>query len=258
MVILGEYPEGTQGVYIDIDALFDTRLAVLEYVDQELAVHNLKENWISREVDIPRHLPAEIYRNLYRARNIDILALASPTNLIMAAKNWIGQAEAASVVSPRPITTRVFLNFWPYKVTKEEAGKLADMLHGQLGDTVPVTILNVAPEDLTVALCRKYFTCMFKYDWREWLEGLAKSKELEKTMMPDVSLFVPKVYHDRLPNEEEKAREREVKLNPFKELELFTGRMVGLEFVDIEFFSSALPTNIEELKNKVDRETDQT
>ena len=79
MIDLGGFNPYLQGVYIDLDSIFDTRFAVLEQVDPVLALNALKAGWGSRQTDIFEGLDKKLFDALYASRDTSVLAIAPRT-----------------------------------------------------------------------------------------------------------------------------------------------------------------------------------
>ena len=67
------------GLYIDIDALLDTRLATLYLVHPELTLHAIASPYEEREEDAFPHVPRELFAKLYAARDVETLQNATTT-----------------------------------------------------------------------------------------------------------------------------------------------------------------------------------
>lgn len=251
MSILGEAPPGLQGIYVDLDSLFDTRLATLEFISQELAIQNAENNWAQRESDLPLHIDKEVYNQAWKLRNKDILRISMQTGCISAIRNWINQAAATAKDSPAPVYLHLYINVWPYSLSQAQARLIGEGISKQIGDMIDVTMVNLSCAALTPRVANTYFSCMFMYDWRTWLDKQAELKNFDKTKIPSVTLYAPRIFLDRLPNEEDEERMKETRMGFFEETEFLASRLIGLEFIESLFFNALIPPNIRDIIGKV-------
>ena len=107
---LGPVGKFTQGLYADLDSLFDTRFAVLEEISPRLAIENLVNGWQTRKADVPIGMPLEDFQTLYSLRTDETLAKASQTEVLELMRHWVADIVKLSAGSPDKTTVRIFIN----------------------------------------------------------------------------------------------------------------------------------------------------
>lgn len=243
------YDKKRQGFLVDLDTLYDTRLAVIEEVDFELALHQLRIGWSERLYDRVEQIPPDKYKELYDNRDLKTLVLANPTMATEVIRGWCVQVSSAMTGTPERGFCEVFLNVWPYRLGKTAAREFAAKIDDILDHTVRVTIVNVDPKEITAYDAKLYFSCIMMQDWYVWLEERAQRGELKKAPIPDVSLYAPRVFRGSVETADyEQIRDKDV----FATIEEKLKPIIGLEFLDLGFFSSAItPELASALKEKV-------
>lgn len=242
----------TRGIYLDLDCLYDTRLAVLEEIDPELAIAALEADYNTREEDIFPHLTKEAFRSVYNVRNITTLEKAMVSNCLLILKSFIDESQKEIGKTPFNTQTEVYLNVFPFNIDYQTAVSMVLPLQRMCGHTVKVEIVNWTAEKLTPAFIRSKIDLMLMYDYGPWLDAHASNGNFKKNQIPDKMLYVPKLYFNKKPNDEEMEELlRENKMTPFKSTEFLTSGIIGLEFIDVVNFNAALPINaVEEFKKR--------
>lgn len=243
MVDLGPYNAFLQGVYVDMDSLFDTRFAVLEQVDPVLALKNLKNGWNSRTVDVFDGIEKKLFDELYITRDNTVLTIAPPTQIIDAVKTWVVKALETIVGSPNGDKVVIFANTWPYNITRAHAREIGTSIQKLVGDTVDVRMINVNIDKIDTKTAKRYFSAMFMYDWDLWLELNTKNGSFEAQRLPDVSLYAPRLYKKGMPTEEDLRNTGHRNVSVFDQFEMLAGPQIGIEFIEPAFFSHYLPTD---------------
>lgn len=240
MLDLGTSDKLTQGLYIDLDSIFDMRFAVLEEVSPHLAVENLLNGWNKRQEDAPLGIEKEVYQELYSRRDVATLRHATMTECLDLARHWMADALKQAVASPHPITLRLYVNVFPYQLTKEEASELGEQIRNFFTQDIQLTMVNADPRRLTPETAKRYFSGMFMYDYHLWLEHHAKEGNFQHVKIPDVALYTPRLFHGHKPDADQERELAEKKIDVFKEWEAHSSPIIGLEFVPIEMFSTLL------------------
>lgn len=242
-----QFEKGRQGIYTDLDTLYDTRLAVIEEIDQALALHLLKNGWCSRLYDRAEPLTKEQYKEAYSMRDVKTLTLAHPTMATDAIRGWCRQAHAAISGTPYPGFCEVFVNIWPYRLTKAQARPFAEQLNKTLDGSARLTLLNFDPKYLTTYDAKLYFSCMMMQDWDVWLEERSQQGDLKKAPIPDVTLYAPKIFRGEIgQGDYEAIRDIDV----FSTVEERLRPIVGVEFIETDFFSSYITPEVADMLDK--------
>lgn len=241
MIELGAFNPYLQGLYVDLDSIFDTRFAVLEQVDPMLALQALKKGWNTRGSDLVEGIDKKLFDELYATRDNSVLAIAPRTMAMDAIKTWVLKALATIQGSPNGDTVEVFVNVWPYTLDRAKAREIGETIVDLLGNQVTVHMVNIAVDKLCTRTAKRYFSAMFMYDYDVWLESCTTQGYFEQCRIPDVSLYGPKLYKKNIPTEEQERELANDKINLFSHFEMTAGPQVGLEFIEPAFFSCVLP-----------------
>ena len=246
MLDLGPYNAFLQGIYMDMDSLFDTRFAVLEQVDPVLALHNLKNGWNNREQDVFEGIDKKLFDELYETRDNSVLAIAPATQVIDAVRTWTVKALQTIAGSPNGDKVVIFVNVWPYQITREHARKIGKSVSELVGQTVEVKMINVDVKTICTQTAKRYFSAMFMYDWDSWLETNTMNAAFERQRIPDVTLYAPKLFKNAVLNDEARLAMQQLTSNNislFDQFEMIAGPQIGIEFINVAFFSHYLPTD---------------
>lgn len=240
----------TKGFYIDLDSLYDTRLATLELIDPELALHALENNYLKREDNNFPLVDKNLFDELYSGRDLEVLERALPTKALEIIQSFIRAAERENMESPRIGPIEIYINVWPYKVAKSVAQQMTKTLFETMARSADIHLINMSPEQVTPAFFQKNISAALMYDYGPWLDAHSKNDNFRKNQIPDVSLFVPTLYFVGKPSE---AQLREFERNGpgvFKLIEIGASQLVGLEFVDNEYFNAVIPADFIEQRKK--------
>ncbi len=246
MVTLNLGPVGkfTQGLYADLDSLFDTRFAVLEEISPRLAIENLVNGWQTRKADVPIGMPLEDFQTLYSLRTDETLAKASQTEVLELMRHWVADIVKLSAGSPDKTTVRIFINVFPFELSEKQARELGEQFKAFFPPDVDLTMLNIDPKKITPATAKKYFAGMFMYDYHLWKEHHAKEGNFKDIKLPDTALYTPGIFHGKMPTEAELREYTENKIDIFKEWEMYVGPIIGIEFLPVQVFSTQLPAGL--------------
>lgn len=241
MLNLGPSDKFVQGLYVDLDSLFDTRFAILEELSPQLAIDNLLNGWQTRKADVPIGIPLEDFQTLYNLRTDETLGKASQTEVLDLMRHWVADVIKQSVSGTNKTSIRVFVNMFPFQLTQDQAKKLGEQIKAFFPEDVQFTILNVDPKEVTPLVAKKYFAGMFMYDYHEWKEHHAKEGGFKDVKLPDTSLYTPSIFHGKMPTENELREFTENKIDVFKEWEMYVSPLIGIEFLPVQVFSTQLP-----------------
>lgn len=246
--------ETKNGLYLDLDVLYDTRLATLELIDAKLARLALAKDYFERIEDVFPFLNKQTFKELYKDRDQEVLSKAMLTNASSIVKNFITDATKKVLTSPYKGEINIFLNTYPYQLTKQQAKDFAEPLSSMSVGVASVYIIRLSPADLTLKYCKDNFSLMLMYDYEDWLEEHAKNDQFRKTPVPDIQLFAPELYFSVKSHsfEEIKQITREV-AHPFRAVEQMARPLIDLTLIPIINYCANLePHFIEEIRKEAD------
>ena len=236
--------EGTNlaTVLIFLDCLLDTRLGTLARMSDALARRALSGHYHQREEDVFEGVDTGEFRRLYRARDVETLKRSTVTTLTTLLGDF--SRTLSRIVRTRPWLdgVRILVNTWPYRLDAPTLDALQEVIALWSGEAAPVEMVDYAPGQLTPAFVKSNFDILFMYEYEEWLH--MHGEAFSRTSLADVNVIVPAIYFNRRPDEktfDELVRDG---AHPFAAITMLTSGFVGLELIDVKYFSIAGPAGI--------------
>lgn len=234
------------GLLVDLDSLFDTRLAILDLLDPLLAAHALKNGYLDREDNNFEFCPLALFNELYAKRDNEVLGRSMMTQVKTIVIDFIKDANTRYKSTKTQAYPSVYINVWPYKISEDAAGELLQPFHKAVGGKVHIHLINMPPKDITPEVCKERFSHMIMYDFMEWLMLMGATGALQRNPMNEVTLIAPRLYPSGKPADDENQSRNEVE--PYACAELFFAPYVKLELYIAKLFSASLDNNfIEDL-----------
>lgn len=186
-------------ILVDIDCLFDTRLATLKGLKDEYVSAILKANYRDRITDnlveLLPELDMKAYHDLYRARDIPTWVTAGayptllPIHLSLIVREHIKIASEGPL-SGLPIVT---INTYPYALTPEEKNELTKRLHSDIGEPLcKVVTVRLSPEQMSPSILKNQYKVIFIYSLSEWMT--LHENDIRATAPIDIVVFAPKLF----------------------------------------------------------------
>ncbi|WP_233874268.1 hypothetical protein [Paraburkholderia adhaesiva] len=233
--------EGTHlaSVLIFLDCLLDTRLATLAVIDDALARRALLGNYHQREEDVFDGIEPETFRRLYRERDINTLRHATITTLTTLLADFT--RTLAGIVGSRPWLdgARLLVNTWPYRIDAATLEALQAAITYWCRGHMPVEMVSHTPAQLTPLVVKASFDMLFMYDYEEWLD--MHEQAFHRTSLADINVVVPALYFNHRPDEATLQKFVHDGSHPFAAMTILTSAFVGLELIDVRYFSIAQP-----------------
>lgn len=231
----------TSGILIDLDCLFDTRLATLKGLSDAYVTQALKANYRERITDnfvelIP-DIDMEAYKDLYKRRGIPTIQTAAmfPTAIIIELAITVREHIKMATQGPMSGKPVLAINTYPYDLTREEIDSIVSLVKHDLNEPLcEVTSVRLSPSQITPALLKNKYKVSFIYHLSEWMTG---HEAAIKALAPiDIVVFAPKLFVTG-------------KLNTLPDYQLYDGINIGnlatelhmqyfrLELIDAMHFS---------------------
>ena len=240
-----EYDVKRQGLLVTLDSLFDTRLGCLQEFDPALALHAIQNGWHQRIYDkipgVDDVAYEELLKKLYAARDISTLEASAPTVIIDFVVDWCEKANAMMQHSPFPGYVEVFINIFPFKLSKERASRIGNKVAELIGEDARVTMLNIDPLQISSLDAKCYFSAIIDIDYCIWLDERARTTDFKICPIPDVVLYAPRVFQGKL---EDTEYSKYKTLDVFAQVQAALSPMIGLEFLEVELFSSQVTPEV--------------
>lgn len=237
----------TDTVYVELDALLDTRLAVVSSIDQQAAVKLVQsEEYFSRQSDdfsAITGIPHETYLEAYRNRNVGHLARSIKTRIPVLLHELIMKLENMEETTPYVTNTDLEVNVWPYTDLTEgerEQLMLAVMAHSGI-QTMP-RVVCFDPIELTPENLKRRYSGLIIYNLRDWLQHHVQA--FARCQTPTVAVLAPGLFNGRVVGIEDVAPkellgdpEFRKDVSPLRLTEIACAEYFGLDYLAPEHFS---------------------
>lgn len=235
MTTLGINPKKL-GIMVMLDCLVDTRLSMLHSLYPGYSQLVLDSGYFTRDMDEFPHCTLKAFRELYETRDTDTLREAFYTPcadfIVELAVKSLKQIES----SPYHVGTKIIINTYPYKVSDEYKDTLSKIFVMKTGEFIDLEVRRIDPVNITPRYCKEELGALVMYDYEDWLETHARNKNFESCKIPEVQLYVPRLYFNKKPSPEEMLVMKNAKQDPFRALEISATGLIDLTVVDISLF----------------------
>lgn len=221
-------------IYVDLDALLDTRLGCLATIRDEYAFNAMKGDYFTRESDTFPDMSLEDFKEVYALRDMTVLKRSILTNVIFLLSGFVKSSMEESVTGGQNLGLEVSVNTYPYEMAQEERLELIQLLQLKLGPQVEVSAIHLSNEQLTPEVCKENYQAMVRYSFHDWVQ--IHLEAWKKTKMPSVAFYAPALYA-KIPTNAEITELRELKLNPFQATELACAPLFALRLLEPNMFS---------------------
>lgn len=233
-------------VLVSLDALLDTRLATVSRLDQQAACRLLQHpDYYTRQIDDFASLcgiDRERFAAAYAQRDVETLKRSLITHIPFMLHELMRHLELSEDDTPFETALGLDVNVWPYELSEAESDALTLAVMVRAGHQTIPRVVRIAPEALTPARIKSEYSGMILYDLREWLQHHVEA--FAAIPCPRVTVLVPALFHERIPEPEEYLTEgirRDV--SPFELTRLGAIEMVGLDFIRPSLFSIYQPAH---------------
>lgn len=221
----------------DLDCIFDTRLGTLVNIDNELADRIFEEDlYFDRLEDSFKELSKEDFYSYYKRRNKLILSNSPLTKILAFIQEFILGTLKNSINSPFKYEPKLIVNTFPYRLNEDEEKRILANLVYLTNESCEVELINNNPLDIEPSFIKSQIAVWVAYEYAEWLEKYAENKQLEKNLMPDVSLIVPAIFFHHIPTAKEKVNLAKHNLDPFQALEITSKPIINLKVIKLSTF----------------------
>lgn len=229
-----------QGLYLNLDVLYDTRLATLEEIDPRLVPLALKANYFQRQEDSFPFVSKDDFTKVYARRDVETLQRALPTDVFRIVGEFLRHSVPECIDNPWGDETEIFLNVYPYKIDKITAQNMLRPLLELAGGVANVSVLNMTDAQVTTRFCYESISLMCLYHWDEWLGEQCRIGNLPKHQIPNVTLVAPKLYWEKVPTPEELRRLQRQGFDPWDGARAQGAGLINLQFAEVEAYCAKL------------------
>lgn len=243
-----------QALLIELDCLLDTRLATIARISEQSAVEVLKSGYHKRTADwFAPHVDMDQYTRLYKARDVDTLKLAGPTEGFRFVREMVKMLRETAVETNSPYSgkVKIVVNTYPYQLNAELTDLIGRALAVNFGALAPTEVVSLSPAELTPDVVRARFCMLMMYEYDPWLSmhynvdpsklSADQMKAVLKSLLLDVTLFAPAVYYKKPPTQDEVEEVMKDTHHPLEVIEMMGTTVIGLHLIDVTSFSVIRP-----------------
>jgi hypothetical protein len=230
-------------VYAELDALLDTRVGTLARLSQDVAAAVLKMgNYHKRESDQFAGVDMKAYRDLYARRDVETLKASRPTKALFLLSALVRYLKEQATVRPYHETTKVVINTFPYKLDRDEEAELGKVIATEISGLAPVELVHMRPQELTpLYIKQQSYSSMLMYEYDEWMSLHFAPETKGVVLLQDVSIFAPAIYFSDKPSDAVIQQTIDIAAHPLQAVEILARSLVGLNLIDVEYFSIIRP-----------------
>lgn len=231
-------------VYVELDALLDTRLATVAKISQEAAVTLLNDDrYYFRKIDDYSAIcgvTLEAFRHAYERRNAELLFTSILTEIPSMMTELIAKLEQVSTDTPFMEGVSIEINIYPYQLEEVDRDGIVTAMMAYVGHLVPIKTVNIPLQQLTPGFVKNRYSGLIMYNLRDWLQHHVEA--FKTVQMPRVTVLAPALAWDRLP-EPDQFRDEGLRkgIDPFELMELAFVEMFALNLLEARYFSIFRP-----------------
>ena len=190
---------------VDIEAIVDTRLGLMDYLDPDCAVRLVSNpDYFTRVQDKFQPLcgiPEAIWKEAWKTRGAtgEALKRAINTPAIDLVHYMVLEVEYRAINDPQISGAEVDLNIWPYTLSDEERLALAAALTQRVGWKAPINVICQPPQYFTPSLCKGSYYAMVLYDHDAWFKVHQSELFATTVGMPKVTMYAPRLAAKEIP-----------------------------------------------------------
>lgn len=234
-------------LFIELDTLFDTRLAVLATMENNALEKAFKHGYYDRQSDSFPDVDYEVFKALYAKRDKSILKEAIITPVSMIARDFAVSTLNNVNNSPFHYKPVLMINIYPYKLEEEEISVIMSGARAMTKELCDIEIVDMSPVQLTPLYLKLNLAMVAIYEYDKWLEIHAVTEAWKKHTAPDVTVLAPRIAMKKLDH----PLPRDI--DPFNEMQKQAAPFVDLKLIAIENFSLMLkPEDFLKAKEKLD------
>lgn len=236
----------TQNIYVDIDALLDTRFGSVIMLDRRMdtnyASKLITANYSQRQTDklsvLLPEFPNDMFIECYETRTVETLKVSRMTNIVPILKDLVSELGDTSRYLPDTPNVGITVNIYPYTLSVEERMTFKDIISFYINN-VTVTIIDKPPIGLMPSVIDANYAAVFLYHFDDWLT--LHNKALMDNKLPEVLFFGPRLFIGDIPTQhdlqEVYSSDIPMEIDPFKASEMALSEYISLRFIAPAAFS---------------------
>lgn len=200
---MSKHKTPVKSIYVDADALFDTRATVLYSISPKLFDTAFRTNrYHARHKDVFENIDAETFASLYRTRNKLALAEAMPTYMLYFIRRRYVELLTDFINIEIRDRICIYVNIYPYNLTITEHDAIISIVKSALGSDVRVLIVRMSNVELTPAWILDRVDTLYKYDYVDWLDTQLSSQALVRKPLLETLFIAPALFPDSTPTKD--------------------------------------------------------
>lgn len=228
-------------ILLSLDEILDTRLGVLHSIDITHPKKMLVNDWHTRigDSDILTYcdLSNDEYNEAYGKRTVEQLKNSVITNI----PSYVSKQLASDLINFPEVeemdsSPEVFLNTWPYKLTKEEADTFVLILRRMFAFAEKITLITVSPKYLTPRWLKdKEIYYFFNYDGVKWLN--IHSDALLEFPLTRLKMYMPAIEQINSEPMTQEMHEEYKDVDRFNLVAVAWAMYITIQFIPVKAFS---------------------
>ena len=228
---IGEKDELVNAIYVELDTILDTRFSLLHSIDDKLAMGSLVSGkYFNRITDTFGYISNDVWREIYRRRNENVLLKPIPTKIQWLVKNYVKEADFNRFVEGTGEAVKIYLNIYPYVLSEEKKEKLRMGLMNSMPVNVEVVFVNWSIMDITPEWVDENVSTMVMYDGLTWLGYWKDDGDIFRRSVPDTLLLTPRLMSGISP------MDRNSEINFFNNIKESLSMFIDINFLDVDMF----------------------
>lgn len=232
---------GTKKILVELDALFDTRQAILGGMDPRGTVRLLASpQYAHRVEDKFENFDMDEFRRRYETRDKRCLRHATITPIVGRIHEFTQRVHNKTLNTPFEMEATVVLNTHPYVLSEEEKSLISRGLLSKLPLTPSIEYVDLPLDKLNPYYISREFSCIVLYHFNEWLALFLADENFQKYPCFQVTALAPArvLRSDQLNPKTSLADE-------FVATMEYLAPMIGVMFLPMDEFSSLMAQRIQ-------------
>jgi hypothetical protein len=232
-------------LYIDIQALLDTRLGCLMGLHEEFALFVTKrKDYYTREIDCFTHpemgeLSRELFEETLSKQGPSVLDHSPMTCMVEWVRKWLEYFVVQEVNSPIKGGVNITINTFPFELDSEERIELIETLKVYWGPIFPMSVICVDPQKISL-INDSHSTYIFYYAL-DWLK--ANEQVINGASAFNKTVYLPKINLVRALTKEERTQLQQEGIDPFDLISEAFKMKLKVEFLPIQLYCIDAPEN---------------
>jgi hypothetical protein len=232
----------TVSILIEIDALLDTRLAVMDRLDPEAAVRLASNpDYYTRMIDHMEPLcgiDEATYQEAWNKRSFEDLKHALATPMVDFLHYQALDLARKVKLEPTVEGAEYVINLFPYRIPLPDETALHNALSQRFGHAVPIKLVFLSPKEIEPLQVRSKYAGLVFYNHHLWIR--THQEVLTKIGIPQITLVVPKLCYEKVPTEEEQKLDIDRPMDIWTFTAKMSAEAFGTEFMEVEMYCSYL------------------